>query len=326
MPQGIVSTRTSYQGQTKALELAFINASTTIPLQYPKIFNEITTDEKRSVATFMPVAELGLLKGRTEGAGFVTDSPLELIPVTFTYSTYGLSSYVTEEGQLEDPLNFQGMLPKMLANSERYTKEYTIWNTFNFSFNPAIPGSDGLPLCSAVHPLGPFISSTGVAAAGINPLSLLNTFSNYLGTAPPTPEAFRQAEILFETLVTDRGLPDRRTPKFLICGPQLAKNWQEVLGARLAPYTNQNQPNTAFDQVELLVSRYITSPTAWWLCAGPGDWAGGGDANSLVVAYKWQNRVHSWYDNATGNYGIRTSYRNTYGFVNWRGIVGSSGS
>jgi hypothetical protein len=320
MPQGLTTTRTSYQAQTKAMELAFINASTTIPKQYTRLFNEFDTDPKRSIATVMPIAELGLFRGRTEGGGFSTDNPQELIPVSFTYSTYGLSSYVTEEGQLEDPLNFMGMLPRMLANSERYTQDLTIWNTLNFAFNPIVPGSDGLPLCSTVHPLGPVSTAVGVGSL------TGQTFSNSLGTAPLTPESFRQAEILFETLLTDRALPDRRTPKYLVCGPQMAKTAQEVLGARLAPYTNQNQPNTANDQAEILVVRYITSPTAWFLCAGPGDWRGGGDANSLVVGFKWQSRVKAWYDDPTGNYGIRSSYRNTYGFVNWRGIVGSSGS
>lgn len=316
----MTSTRTSYQAQTKAMEFAFINASTMIPPQYPRIFNEVTTDSQRSIATFMPIAELGLLRGRVEGGAFQTSTPTELIPATFTYATYGLASYVTEEAQLEDPLNFMGMLPKMLANSERYTKDLTIWNTFNLAFSSTVPGNDGLPLCSGVHPLGPIATSTGVGSI------TGQTFSNSLGTAPLTPESFRQAEILFETLLTDKGLPDRRTPKFLVCSPQMAKTAQEVLGAKLAPYTNQNQPNTAFDQAEILVSRYLTSPTAWFLCAGPGDWRGGGDANSLIVAYKWQNRVHAWHDDPSGNYGIRTSYRNTYGFVNWRGIVGSQGS
>lgn len=303
-----------------AMEFAYINASTTIPKQYPRLFNTFNTDPKRSIATIGQIAELGLFAGRTEGGGFRVDSPQELIPATFTYSTYGLSSYVTEEGELEDPYNFMGMLPRMLANSERYTQDITIWNTVNLSFNPLVPGSDGLPLCNGAHPLGPINTGTGVTSiTGL-------TFSNSLGTAPLTPESYRQAEILFETLQTDRGLPDRRTPKFLVCGPQMAKTAQEVLGARLAPYSNQNQPNTAADQAEIMVVRYLTSNTAWWLCAGPGDWRGGGDANSLVVGYKWESRVKSWYDNPTGNYGIRSSYRNTYGFANWRGIVGSQGS
>ena len=317
---GFITTHSSYNAQTKAMELAFINASTTIPKQYPKLFNEITTDPKRSIATLEPIAELGLFRGRTEGGAFATDSPVELIPITFTYSTYGLSTYVTEEGQLEDPLNLQGMLPRMLANSERYTQDITIWNTFNLAFSSLVPGSDGLPLCSGIHPLGPVVTATGVTSI------TGNTFSNSLGTAPLNPDSYRQAEILFETLLTDRGNPDRRTPKYLVCGPQMAKTAQEVFGARLAPYTNNNQPNTASDQAEIMVVRYITSPTAWFVCAGPGDWRGGGDANSLVVGYKWQSRVKAWYDSPTGNYGIRSSYRNTYGFVNWRGIVGSLGS
>lgn len=315
----MVNTRTSYNAQTKAMELAYINASTTIPKQYPRLFNEFDTDPKRSIATVMPIAELGLMRGRSEGGAFVSDSPSELIPQTFVYSTYGLASYVTEEAELEDPLNFMGMLPEMLSNSERYTQDTTIWNTLNLSASSLVPGSDGLPLLAYAHPLGPINTSVGITSL------TGQTFSNYLGTAPLTPESYRQAEILFETLLTDRGLPDRRTPKYLVCGPQMVKTAQEVLGARLAPYTSQNQPNTAADQAEIMGVRYITSPTAWWLTAGPGDWRGGGDANSLVVGYKWQSRVHAWYDNQTGNYAIRSSYRNTYGFVNWRGIVGSQG-
>jgi hypothetical protein len=298
------------------MEAAFINASTTIPKQYPRLFNEFNTDPKRSIATVMPIAELGLFKGRqVEGAAFSMDSPSELIPITFTYSTYGLASAVTEEAELEDPLNLQAMLPKMLANSERYTQDITIWNTINLGASPLVPGSDGLPLFATNHPLGPIVTATGVGSL------TGQTFSNSLVNAPLTPESYRQAEILFETLLTDRGLPDRRTVKFLVCSPQMAKTAQEVLGAKLAPYTNQNQPNTANDQAEIMVVRYITSPTFWMLAAGPGDWRNGGDANSLVVGYKWQSRVHSWYDNPTGNYGIRDSYRNTFGFVNWRGLV-----
>lgn len=320
MPNGITNTRSSIQAQLRAMEFAFINASTAIGPDYPRLFNEIVTDPKRSVATMEPIAELGMYRSRVEGGAFSTDSPTELIPISFTYSTFGLSSYVTEEAQLEDPLNFMGMLPRMLSNSERFTLDTTVWNTLNFAFNSIVPGSDGQPLCSAAHPLGPIITATGIGSL------TGQTFSNSLSTAPLTPESFRQAEILFETLLTDKGNPDRRSPKFLVCGPQMAKTAQEVLGAKLAPYTNQNQPNTAVNGAQILVTRYITSPTAWFLCAAPGDWRGGGDAHSLVVGFKWKNRVKSWYDDTTGNYGIRSSYRNTYGFVNWRGIVGSQGS
>jgi hypothetical protein len=320
MAMGFVNTRSSWNAQTMAMETAFINASTTIPKQFPRLFNDWSTDPKRSIATIEPIAELGFFRGRTEGGAFATGSPTELIPITFTYSTYGLSSYVTEEGQLEDPLNFMGMLPKMLANSERYTQDTQAWNTINLGFSSLVPGSDGQPLFSTAHPLGPINTSTGVG-------SLTGaTFSNSLGTAPLTPESFRQAELLFELLETDAANPDRRTPKYLVCGPQMVKTAQEVLGARLAPYTNQNQPNTAADQAEIMSVRYITSPTFWGVFAAPGDWKGGGDANMLVTGFKWQSKVHAWYDHPTGNYGIRSSYRWTYGFSGWRGSCASQGS
>lgn len=320
MPQGVISTRSSANSQLKAMEFAYTNTATTIPKQWPRLFSTVDFDPKRSVATIMPVAPLGLMRGVTEGAAFPTDNPQELIPQTFTFSTYGLATFVTREAQREDPLGFMGMLPEFLANSERYTQDVTIWNTINLGFSALVPGSDGLPLFNTAHPLGPISTPTGTGSlTGL-------TFSNSLGTAPLTPESYRQAEILFETLLDDRANPDRRTPKFLVCGPQMVKTAQEVVGARLAPYTNQNQPNTAADQAEVMGVRYITSPTFWALAAAPGNWRRGADSNMLVVGFKWQGDVHAWYDNPTGNYGIRGSYRNTYGFAGWRGLVGSQGS
>src|ERR1700690_3610528 len=123
------------------MEFAYTNASTEIPKQFPRLFNEVNFDPRRSEATIMPIAELGLFRGRTEGGGFSTDSPQELIPATFTFGTYRLSSYLTEEAQLEDPLNLMGMLPQMLSNSERYTQDLLVWNTLNYSFSGLVPGS-----------------------------------------------------------------------------------------------------------------------------------------------------------------------------------------
>ena len=321
MANGLWTTRDSYQAQTKVLEAAFTNASNAIPLLYPKLFNVWDTDPTRSFASVLPIAELGLLHQRSaEGAAFATDCPTELIPVTFPYQTYGLSSYITEEALLEDPLHTFESLPAMLANSEKFTKDLLVWNTLNLAFSNLVPGSDGLPLCATNHPIGPKLTSVGIRSL------TGQTFSNSLVTAPLNPESLRQAEILFEELITDKGMPDRRTPKYLVCSPQLAKTAQEVIGTPKGLYTNTGTINTACNTYEIMPVRYLTSPTAWFLASGTGDFLSGGDTNSLVVGYKWQNRVKSWYEEPTGNFGIRTSMRLTYGFINWRGIVGSLGS
>jgi|SRR5580692_5453690 hypothetical protein len=323
MANGIVTTRDSYQATTKAMEFAFTNASNEVAPLFPKYFNTVGFDPVRSIAQVMPIYELGLMQPRpSEGAAFVSDSPGELIPIEFTFRTWGLQAYVSEEAQTEDPLNFAGMLPKMLANSERYTLDYIMWDIFNYAYNPVAPGSDGLPLCASNHPLGAINADAGPQTQPFNVTG--QTFSNSLGNAPFLPETLRQAEILLATLRTDRGNPDYRNGKYLICNPQMAKTIQEVSGAKLAPYTNENQPNTAEGLYELLVVRYINSPTAWFLSCGPGDWRNGGSTHSLLCGFKWRGRSHAWYDNPTGNYAIRSSFRETHGFANWRGLVGGS--
>lgn len=314
----ILNTRSSVQAATKVLERAFTNRAAKVPPLYRKFFNVIETDPKRSFATFLPYAELGTLRYKTEGSAPVYDQPFELIPSTFNYFTFSLAAAITEEAQLEDPIGFMGKLPEMLADAEQVTKDLTFWNTLNLGFNPNVVGSDGQPLFSTAHPLAPRSTATGI-------VSMIGaTFSNSLGALQLTPEALQQAYILFETLVSDRGNPARRTPVYLICGPQLAKTAEEVLGSPYSPNSNNNTINVARETVQLMVVRYITSPTFWCIAAAPGDIQG--DSHSLVVGHKWENRVSSWMDPATKNFNMATSFRSTYGFIGWRGIVGSLGA
>ena len=314
----LINTRTSVQGASKVLEKAYTNRAQKVPPLYTKYFNIITTDVKRSFASFLPIAELGTLNFKSEGAAPNFDQPFELIPYTLNYFTYALAVTITEEAQLEDPLNLMGKIPAMLADSEQQTKDLTFWNTVNLGFSPNVLGSDGQPLFSAFHPLAPMSTPTGIVSA------IGQTFSNSLGATQLTPEALQQAYILFETLLSDRALPARRTPVHLLVGPQLAKTAEEILGSPYAPYTNQNTINVEHETVKLMVVRYFTSPTFWMVSAAPGDVEG--DSHSLVVAHKWENRVSSWMDPLTSGFNMKTSYRSAYGFIGWRGVVGSQGA
>lgn len=322
MAAGIVNTRDSYQATTKALEFAFTNASNSVPPQFPRLFTTMNFDPVRSIATILPVAEIGLFQPRTiEGAAFSTDSPQELIPATFTYGTWGLSSYVSEEAQTEDPIGWKGMLPQMLANSERFTMDFLAWDTLNLGATPAtISPIDGQPLFSTAHPLGLYFGDDGQTRSLTG-----ETASNSLVNAPINPETIRQAEILLQTLRTDRGLPDERWAKYFVCSINQAKIGQEVLGAKLAPYTNENQGNTAEGTYEIMAVRYITSQTFWGLFCPPGDWRNGGNVNQLLVSFKWRGKTESWYDPPSSSYGIKSSFRWTFGYAGWRGcVLGSS--
>ena len=314
----ILNTRTSFQAATKIMERAFTNRASKVPPLYEKFFNIIKTDPKRSFATFMPFAELGTLRYKPEGAAPIYDQPFELIPTTFNYFTFSLAAAITEEAQTEDAIGFMGKLPEMMADSEQVTKDLTFWNTLNLGYSPTALGSDGLPLFSTLHPLAARATPLGIQ-------SMIGLYqSNSLGALQLTPEALQQAYILFETMLSDRGLPRRRTPIYLLCGPQLAKVAEEILGTPNSVYSNQNTINVVRDTVTLMVIRYITSPTFWCVAAAPGDIQG--DSHSLVVGHKWENRVSSWMDPATKNFNMATSFRSTYGFIHPWGIVGSQGA
>ena len=319
MPGGVISTRTEIQAAAKVMEQTFQNESQDTPPKYPMLFNDVSTDPKRSFAMFMPYAGLGVLKQKTEGGTPTYDQPYELIPTTWTYQTYALAATITEEAQLEDPLGLMAELPKMLARSERKTKDLLYTLILNLGFAPNVLGSDGLPLFAAAHPLGPIATPTGAIS------SIGQTFSNSLGATQLTPEALYQMQVLFETQRDDRGLTMRGTMVDLVVGVQLGKIAAECIGAPLAPYTTNNTPNTEHKVLNLVVNEYLTNTYGWY---GLGNKSGGklgGDAHSLSVAHKWQNRVKTWIDPQTDNWNIKTSFRSTYGFVTWNNVVGSSG-
>ena len=307
---GPINTSTFFQSNSKVLKAVYVQNMKKVPAVYQEVFNTLDVDMKRPFATFQPIIEMGTLAVKQEGANPAFDQPIEGIPTTFLYQTFALAYKITEEAELEDAMALIKRLPGMLAYSEQVTKDLLFWQAFNLAFTSGVNGADGVPLVSTAHPL--------IGAPG-NP-----TFSNSGGTVALSPEALQAAYISFHTMLSDRGLPMYKTPKQLVIPPQLQKVAEEILGSPYYPYSNENRTNVVQRSVTPLVSRYLTSPTAWFVLAGKGDIEG--DSHSLVTGFKWQNRQRTWVDESTGNMNHRTSFRATYGFKNFRGFWGSQGS
>jgi hypothetical protein len=315
-----IFSRTSTQAQTKVLEKTYYNKTKEIPPLYEKFFNVVTTDSKRSFATWLPLAELGTMSFKPEGQAPTYDQPYELIPYTANFVTYALAVKSTEEADMEDPENFVGRISGQLADSCRETKDLTFWNTLNTGFSGAVLGTDGQPLFSNAHPLGP------VAQGGSIYSSIGATYSNTLGSTALTPESLQAMYIQMELMLSDRGMPDRRTPVTCMVVPSMVKIAQEIVGSSHSPFTNTNKINVLHDTVEVVGNRYLTNPNAWFVMAGKGDPFSGGDCHQLFCAFKWDNRFKAWRDPETDNYNQKTSTRFSYGFGGWRGLHGSLGS
>lgn len=306
---GEMTTRTFFQSQTKVVKRVFLKTAAKVPVLYPQVFNIETPDMRRSFWTVLPIVGLGTFALKPEGAAPTFDQAFEGTPSTFNFATYSLGYRVTEEGELEDAQNVLARLPRALAYSEQVTKELIIWNLANLAFSGSVLGFDGVALASTAHPL------QGVPGV---------TVSNSGGTTALTPEALQNAFVAFHTLVDDRNLPIYRSPKVLMVGPQLHKVAEEVTGSPYYPYSNENKINVVEGKVRPLVVRYITSATQWAVLAAKGDIEA--DSHSLIVAFKWQNRDHSWVDDSTGNFNHKSSFRMTMGWIDWRGTYWSQGS
>jgi len=320
MPVGITS-NTTIQAQTKQIDKTYLSETDRVPAQYKTIIPDLTSDERRRYVQYLPYAGLGAFQEKTEGAAPAFDAPFEMIPFSAVYNTYALAAVMTEESELEDPISLRGKIPRMLAKSERNTKDLQIANLLNlgFSFSQAV--ADGQPLFSTAHPLGPIATPTGVVS------QLGQNFSNSLGNTDLTPESLHQGELLFETMLDDRGKKDRRSTKWLVVPTNLDKIAKEVLGTPYKPYTPDNTINTEYQAQELFTWRDLTNPFAWFLLGPKGEPdTEDDDCHGLAVWFKWQNKIKSWEDPMTGNFNIKSRYRMALGAWTWRGAVGSQGA
>lgn len=321
MPQGIVNSRTSVQAQTKFLTDCFYDETNGVPPLYKSVFNTPESfDKKRSFITVLPMAGLGTTVFKPEGSAPTYDQPYELIPYTVTFFTYALAVKATEEAELEDPENMLGEVPGELAKASRETKDLVIWNVFNTGFSNAVLYADGQPLFSAAHPLAPIATPTGIVS------SVGSTQSNLLSAVALTPESLQQAFITFETTLTERGTPDRRTPRTLMVPTAMDKIAKEITGSTHAPFSADNKINVQHNSVDVFTNRYLTSNTAWFVLGNQGNPFKGGDHHHLFAAFKWESKYKVWRDGETDNYSQKVSDRYTYGAAGYRALVGSQGS
>ena len=171
----IINTRTAYQAAKLVLEKAYTNRAQKVPPYYTKYFNIIKTDPKRNFATWLPLIEMTTLRFKQEGTAPTFDQPYEGIPFTTNFFTYSLAAQVTEEAQLEDPINLMGKIPAMLADSEQVTKDVLFNNVLNLGYT--ILGSDGVPLFSTAHPLGPIAAPGSGVISSIRPRSACPSYA-----------------------------------------------------------------------------------------------------------------------------------------------------
>lgn len=279
----------------------FFNAYDELPEQFSKVFE--TMDMTKKTETFPHMGAFGLWEENTEGNTINEDEMSQGPTATFTAQRFDKGYEVTWELVQDDLYNVmkgigKGGSSKALGMGLHATLETKCADVLNNGF--ANTGYDSVALFSDSHPLA------DSASLGDN-----------LTTGVLSDATLKNAIILMRDTRDEANVRIMAMPKKLIVPPELEFVAKTILESKGTAGQLSNDSNTV-PNLQLVVLDYLSSATAWFVQAGSIEnlkllWR----EKPLFDSQKIQKTVDSFM------YGYA---RWTQGYVDWRGLVGSTGA
>ena len=252
---------------------------------------------------------------KSEGAAVQYDNAQEGYVSRYTNETVALAFAVTEEA-MEDNLydTFAKVRARGLARAMANTKQVKAADVFNNGFSTAYLGGDGAALFSASH-----------ATVGNG------NQSNTLGATDLSESSLESALITISKAKDDRGILIGLQAVSLHVPSDLIYTADKILNSTLSTttatnsttgVTNVNDINALRNQGVLpkgfFVNRRFTDTNAWFLKT---DCPNG---TKMFVRSPLQTKMEPDFD--TGNLRFKARERYSFGWSDWRGFYGASGS
>jgi hypothetical protein len=250
-----------------------------------------------------------------EGAAVQYDDAQEGYTARYTHETISLAFAVTEEA-MEDNLydTFAKLRARGLARAMANTKQVKAADVFNNGFSSSYLGGDGVALLSASHP---------TVGSGNQ--------SNTLGATDLSEASLETALITIAKAKDDRGILIGLQAESLHIPPDLAFTADQILNSTLSTttvtnsttgVTNTNDINSIRNQGLVpggfFVNRRFTDTNAWFIKT---DCPNG---TKMFVRAPLQTKMEPDFD--TGNLRYKARERYSFGWSDWRGFYGASGS
>ena len=250
-----------------------------------------------------------------EGAAVQYDDAQEGYTARYTHETISLAFAVTEEA-MEDNLydTFAKLRARGLARAMANTKQVKAADVFNNGFSSSYLGGDGVALFSASHP---------TVGNGNQ--------SNTLGATDLSEASLETALITIAKAKDDRGILIGLQSESLHIPPDLAFTADQILNSTLSTttvtnsttgVTNTNDINSIRNQGLVpggfFVNRRFTDTNAWFIKT---DCPNG---TKMFVRAPLQTKMEPDFD--TGNLRYKARERYSFGWSDWRGFYGASGS
>jgi hypothetical protein len=244
---------------------------------------------------------------KPEGAPVAYDQGGEAFTSRYVHETIALAFSLTEEAE-EDGLygSFGSKYSKALARSMQHTKEVKGAATINNGYDSSFPGGDGVELFSTLHPL----FGGGTQA---------NTFTTQ---ADLSETSLEEALIAISKFVDERSIPVAVRATKLIIPTDLCFVAERLLASPYRPGTADNDIN-AMKKMGMIPggahkNHRLTDPNQWTLITDCPD------GLKHMVRKNIQRGLEG--DFETGNMRYKARERYTFGWSDYRGSFGSSGS
>jgi len=257
----------------------------------------------------------GTAPTKSEGAGVQYDSAQESYVARYTNETIALAFSVTEEA-MEDNLydTFAKLRASGLARAMANTKQVKAADVFNNGFSSSYLGGDGVALFSASHPT-------------VGDGSQSNTF----GATDLSESSLESALIQISKAKDDRGILIGARAVSLHIPSDLVFTADQILHSTLSTttvtnsttgVTNVNDINSIRNQglvpKGFFVNRRFTDTNAWYMKTDVPN------GTKMFVRVPLQTKMEPDFD--TGNLRYKARERYSFGWSDWRGFYGASGS
>ena len=255
---------------------------------------------------------------KSEGAAVQYDDAQEGYTARYTHETVALAFAVTEEA-MEDNLydTFAKLRARGLARAMANTKQVKAADVFNNGFSTSYLGGDGVALFSAAHPtIGD------------------GNQSNTLGATDLSEASLETALITVSKTKDDRGILIGAQAESLHVPSDLAFTADQILNSQMTTVigvnpttaangaTNQNKINSIRNQGLVpggfYVNRRFTDTNAWYLKTDVPN------GSKMFVRAQLATKMEPDFD--TGNLRFKARERYSFGWSDWRGFYGASGS
>ena len=273
--------------------------------EHEEIFDTETSE--RAFEEEVMLTGFGEASVKGEGAAVVYDTAQEAFTARYSHETVALAFALTEEA-IEDNLydTLSSRYTRALARSMSTTKQVKAANVLNNAFNSSFVGGDGKELCATDHP----------TVANIDQKNELSTAADLNETS------LEQALIDIAAFQDERGLKINAQATKLIIPPALQFTADRLMESPGRVNTSDNDINAIRNMGMVsggyAVNHYLTDTDAFFIKTDV--------PNGLKHFVRTPVATSMEGDFETGNVRYKARERYSFGFSDWRGILGSPGA